>query len=124
MKRKPNPEKADIENPAWTKATFACARAADAVLPETFGEATALRRSRTSATGPKPPDRRGADDRFAQRMRKNKEKLETPAAKPMPAGRGAGANPLRVAGGWDRSIPEPAGRKWRETVRQRPTVAF
>ena len=60
MKRKPNPEKADIENPAWTKATFACARAADAVLPETFGEATALRRSRTSASSRKPPDRRGA----------------------------------------------------------------
>ena len=43
MKRKPNPEKADVENPAWTKATFARARAADAVLPELFGQATAAK---------------------------------------------------------------------------------
>ena len=43
MKRKPNPEKADVENLAWTNATFARARSADAVLPELFGHATAAK---------------------------------------------------------------------------------
>jgi hypothetical protein len=37
MKRKPNPQKADRENPAWTKETFARARKARDVLPEIFG---------------------------------------------------------------------------------------
>jgi uncharacterized protein (DUF4415 family) len=41
MKRKPNPEKVDVENPAWTKSTFAQARAASEVLPELFGKAVA-----------------------------------------------------------------------------------
>jgi hypothetical protein len=36
MKRKPNPRKADRENPAWTKETFARARKARDVLPEIF----------------------------------------------------------------------------------------
>ena len=37
MKRKPNPRKADRENPEWTKETFARARKARDVLPEIFG---------------------------------------------------------------------------------------
>lgn len=41
MKRKPNPEKADRENPAWTKETFAHARPARKVLPEIFGATSA-----------------------------------------------------------------------------------
>jgi hypothetical protein len=36
MKRKPNPQRADRENPAWTKETFARARKARDVLPEIF----------------------------------------------------------------------------------------
>jgi uncharacterized protein (DUF4415 family) len=41
MKRKRNPEKADRENPVWTKDTFARAGKARDVLPEIFGAATA-----------------------------------------------------------------------------------
>jgi len=40
MERKPNPEKADRENPTWTKETFTHARPARDVLPELFGAAT------------------------------------------------------------------------------------
>src|ERR1700727_3743375 len=40
MKRKPNPQKADRENPAWTKETSARARKARDVLPEIFGAAS------------------------------------------------------------------------------------
>ena len=40
MKHKPNPEKADRENPVWTAATFAKARPAKEVLPELFGKST------------------------------------------------------------------------------------
>jgi hypothetical protein len=43
MKRKPNPQKADRENPAWTKETFARARKARDVLPEIFGTGTAAK---------------------------------------------------------------------------------
>lgn len=43
MKRKRNPEKADRENPVWTKDTFARARKARVVLPELFGKAAAAR---------------------------------------------------------------------------------
>ena len=43
MKRKPNPQKADRENPAWTKETFARARKARDVLPEIFGAASAAK---------------------------------------------------------------------------------
>jgi uncharacterized protein (DUF4415 family) len=41
MKRKPNPRKADRENPEWTKETLARARKARDVLPEIFGTGTA-----------------------------------------------------------------------------------
>ena len=41
MKRKPNPEKTDRENPAWRKETFNRARPAREVLPKLFGDATA-----------------------------------------------------------------------------------
>ena len=41
MKRKPNPEKTDRENPAWKKETFSRARPAREVLPKLFGEAAA-----------------------------------------------------------------------------------
>jgi uncharacterized protein (DUF4415 family) len=43
MKRKRNPDRADPENPAWTKETFARARKARDVLPAIFGTATAAR---------------------------------------------------------------------------------
>jgi hypothetical protein len=43
MKRKPNPQKADCENPTWTKETFGCARKARDVLPEIFGTASAAK---------------------------------------------------------------------------------
>jgi uncharacterized protein (DUF4415 family) len=43
MKRKPNPQKADRENPAWTKETFTRARKAREVLPEIFGAGTAAK---------------------------------------------------------------------------------
>jgi uncharacterized protein (DUF4415 family) len=43
MKRKPNPQKADRENPAWTEETFARARKAREVLPEIFGAASAAK---------------------------------------------------------------------------------
>jgi len=67
MKRKRNPERADRENPAWTKETFAHARKAREVLPEFFGETTAARmlkprgrpksgRARTSISLRLPPD--------------------------------------------------------------------
>ena len=39
MKRKPNPERADKENPVWTKANFARARPASEVLPKHFSKA-------------------------------------------------------------------------------------
>ena len=41
MKRKPNPEKTDRENPAWRKETFNRARPAREVLPKLFGDAAA-----------------------------------------------------------------------------------
>lgn len=42
MKRKkPNPERAGRDNPAWTKETFERARPAREVLPKLFGSATA-----------------------------------------------------------------------------------
>ena len=41
MKRKRKAEKADRDNPAWTKATFARARKARDVLPGIFGSSTA-----------------------------------------------------------------------------------
>jgi hypothetical protein len=40
MKRKPGPQKADRENPAWTKETFARAHKAREVLPEIFPAGT------------------------------------------------------------------------------------
>jgi len=43
MKRKPNPQKADRENPAWTKETFARARKARDVWPEIVGAASAAK---------------------------------------------------------------------------------
>jgi len=43
MKRKRNPERADRDNPAWTKKTFERARKASDVLPEIFGATTAAR---------------------------------------------------------------------------------
>ncbi len=45
-RRKPNPEKAGADNPAWTKETFAKARKAEEVLPELFGKAAAARMTR------------------------------------------------------------------------------
>lgn len=47
MKRKRNPERADRENPAWTKETFARARKAREVLPHIFGAATAAKMLKT-----------------------------------------------------------------------------
>ena len=41
MKRKRNPQRADRENPAWTKETFARARKARDVLPKLFDINTA-----------------------------------------------------------------------------------
>jgi hypothetical protein len=38
VKRKPSPQKADRENPAWTKETFARARTARDVLPDILGD--------------------------------------------------------------------------------------
>jgi len=38
MKRKVNAERADSENPAWTRATFERARPASEVLPKIFGK--------------------------------------------------------------------------------------
>ena len=43
MKRKPKPQKADRENPAWTKETFARARKSRDVLPEISGTGTAAK---------------------------------------------------------------------------------
>jgi uncharacterized protein (DUF4415 family) len=43
MKRKRNPERADRENPSWTRETFARARKARDVLPEIFAIDTAAR---------------------------------------------------------------------------------
>jgi uncharacterized protein (DUF4415 family) len=43
MKRKPNPQKADRDNPTWTKETFARARKARDVLPEIFGATSAAK---------------------------------------------------------------------------------
>ncbi len=67
MKHKPNPQKADRENPAWTKETFARARKARDVLPEIFGAGTAAKmlkprgrpksgKARTSISLRLPPD--------------------------------------------------------------------
>jgi uncharacterized protein (DUF4415 family) len=67
MKRKRNPERADRENPAWTKETFERARKAQDVLPEIFGKSTAARmlkprgrpksgKARTSISLRLPPD--------------------------------------------------------------------
>jgi uncharacterized protein (DUF4415 family) len=41
MKRKPNPEKTDRDNPAWKQETFSRARPAREVLPKLFGNAAA-----------------------------------------------------------------------------------
>ncbi len=46
MKRKPNPEKTDRENPAWTKATFSRARSAREVLPKIFSDAEQMLKPR------------------------------------------------------------------------------
>ena len=43
MKRRRNPERADRDNPVWTKETFVRARKARDVLPEIFGAATSAR---------------------------------------------------------------------------------
>lgn len=43
MKRRRNPERADRENPVWTKETFARARKARDVLPEVFGKSVAAK---------------------------------------------------------------------------------
>ena len=43
MKRKPNPQKANREIPAWTKETFARARKARDVLPEIFSAGIAAK---------------------------------------------------------------------------------
>ena len=43
MKRKSKPQKADRENPEWTKETFARARKARDVLPEIFAAGTAAK---------------------------------------------------------------------------------
>src|ERR1700685_3674145 len=43
MKRKRNPERADRENPAWTKEAFSRARKAREVLPEIFGKQAAAK---------------------------------------------------------------------------------
>ena len=43
MKRKRNPERADRENPIWTKETFSRARKAREVLPEIFGKQAAAK---------------------------------------------------------------------------------
>jgi uncharacterized protein (DUF4415 family) len=43
MRRKRNPERADRDNPAWTKETFARARKAADVLPEIFSAATSAK---------------------------------------------------------------------------------
>ena len=43
MKRKLKPERADRDNPVWTKETFARARKARDVLPELFSPATSAR---------------------------------------------------------------------------------
>jgi uncharacterized protein (DUF4415 family) len=67
MKRKRNPERADRENPAWTKETFARAHKARDVLPKIFGAATSARmlkprgrpksgNARTSISLRLPPD--------------------------------------------------------------------
>lgn len=41
MKRKPNPELIDKENPEWTEEDFQHARSASEVLPELFGQEVA-----------------------------------------------------------------------------------
>ena len=41
MRRRRNPERADQENPEWTKESFGRARKAREVLPEIFGKSTA-----------------------------------------------------------------------------------
>jgi uncharacterized protein (DUF4415 family) len=67
MKRKRNAERADQENPAWTKETFGRARKARDVLPQIFGKATATKmlkprgrpksgKARTSISLRLPPD--------------------------------------------------------------------
>jgi uncharacterized protein (DUF4415 family) len=43
MRRKRNPERADRDNPVWTKETFARARNAADVLPEIFSAATSAK---------------------------------------------------------------------------------
>jgi uncharacterized protein (DUF4415 family) len=43
MKRKRNPERADRENPVWTKETFLRARKAREVLPKIFGKQVAAK---------------------------------------------------------------------------------
>ena len=47
MKRKRNPERADRENPVWTKDTFARARKAGEVLPEIFTKTNCRQNAQT-----------------------------------------------------------------------------
>lgn len=67
MKRKPNPERIDRVNPAWTPETFGRARKAREVLPEIFGKSTVAKmlkprgrpksgKARTSISLRLPPD--------------------------------------------------------------------
>ena len=67
MERKRNPERADRENPVWTKETFGRARKAREILPEIFGKKAAAKmlkprgrpktgNARTSISRRLPPD--------------------------------------------------------------------
>ena len=89
MNRKLNPERADRENPVWTKETFARARKAREVLPEIFGRQASAKmlkprgrpksgNARTSISLRLPPDTlarwkatgRGWQTRMAEALRK------------------------------------------------------
>jgi uncharacterized protein (DUF4415 family) len=89
MNRKLNPERADRENPVWTKETFARARKAREVLPEIFGKQVSAKmlkargrpksgNARTSISLRLPPDTlarwkatgRGWQTRMAETLRK------------------------------------------------------
>lgn len=52
MKKKPNPELIDDDNPEWTAADFARARPASEVLPEIFGAALAAEMLKPKGRGP------------------------------------------------------------------------
>jgi uncharacterized protein (DUF4415 family) len=58
-RRKPNPERASSDNPAWTEETFRRARAARDVLPGLFGKAAAEKMLRPRGR-PKSKDARVA----------------------------------------------------------------